>query len=133
MQEGKKGGVGYVPMHHTHLSHPKDASSPPRHNACPPPHTFFSCPLDCQYVAQLGPALTCERVNGVIGKRVDGGNGKRFSIVLHRHRYKANKFAAIAIYSFNVCYTPNITAWPTFFSSADIPWDRGKLVIVFQP
>ena len=79
MQEGKKGGVGYVPMHHIHLSHPKDTSTPARTQCLPTPHTFFCCPLDCQYVAQLGSALIGERVNGVIGERVNGGNGKWFN------------------------------------------------------
>ena len=32
------------------MSHQKDIPSLPRHNACPPPHTFLCCPLDFQYV-----------------------------------------------------------------------------------
>ena len=43
----------------THLSHPKDIPSPPRHNTCPPPHTFLCCPLDCQYVPSLSLSYQC--------------------------------------------------------------------------
>ena len=55
----------------THLSHPKDVPSPPRHNACPPPHTFLCCPLDCQYVPSLSLSSTDTPINPLAHPVVD--------------------------------------------------------------